>query len=114
MTTVNILLAASLAVIAYLLGRSRIINHRLARRNKKLKYDLESFRDANHHQQPSYYVGTVMGDDSELYPAAMREVVMDGVVYTSVVKVFNTTDMEYNSNCAYDIVNTLNEGLCYD
>lgn len=114
MTTVNIILAVSLCAIAYLLGRSRIINHRLASRNRKLKFKINTLMDAGNHQWPSYYVGTVMGDDGVLYPAAMREVTMDGEGYYSVVKVFNTTDMEYNNNCAHDIVDTLNEGLCYD
>lgn len=114
MTTLAITLAVMLGFTAALLGRSRSVNHRLHRKNKRLTYENEMRQEADFNQTPSYYVGMAVCEDGLLYPAAKRLVEMDGEMYHSIIKVFNTTDMEYNSNCARDLVDTLNQELCYD
>ncbi len=113
MTTTTIIMAALLAATAALLGRSRIINHRLHRRNKSLKSKIKALSEAGNAPFPRYFKGIALAGGTHC-PAALREAVVGGEAYLSVIKVFNTGDCEYDNNCADELVDKLNEGLCYE
>lgn len=113
MATTTIIMAALFAASAALLGRSRIVNHKLHRRNERLKSKVAALREAGNAPFPRYFKGIALAGGSHC-PAALREAVVGGKPYLSVVKVFNTGDSEYDNNCADELVDKLNERLCYE
>ncbi|MCM1220093.1 MAG: hypothetical protein NC548_36940 [Lachnospiraceae bacterium] len=59
------------------------------------------------------YVKSTKYFHDQCCPVVYRVVELDGKSYFTTIKTFDTEDAQYNENCAEELIDKLNEQLCY-
>lgn len=111
MTTAFIIVSAVLIFSLFLNHRQTASIRRLTDKVRELKYELAIFEEDGKCRNPHYIISTL---NDGLYAVKRITWPDEGRSVESVIKVFDTEDKIYNINCAVELVNKLNEALCYD